>query len=230
MSRAPAPPRPRRQPKRSKVAELEQRLDELSSQFDPSGQPRSQGHVSPPPSARPSTARRDSVPLKRKADSWEPLSFAHLFPERDPTSDNIIGNSHAAGEPPMSPSWSGENEATPRHIRHQSRKAPHDVPWPSLSDSLWPVADEAEVLLKHYHEIYAHMCPFVVISPGQTAADLRRERPFVWKGVMLTILFFDGARNLKLGRELLADIVRVTLLEGTKSLDVLQGLQLVIVG
>lgn len=45
---------------------------------------------------------------------------------------------------------------------------------------------------------------------------------------MMVGCFFDGARQVRLGKELLADIGKAMILDGVKSLDVLQGLQLLI--
>jgi hypothetical protein len=61
-----------------------------------------------------------------------------------------------------------------------------------------------------------------------TALELREHRPFLWKAVMMVGLFLDGARQVKLGQELLAEIGRAAVVDGLNSLDLLQSLQMLV--
>jgi len=61
-----------------------------------------------------------------------------------------------------------------------------------------------------------------------TAADLRSSRPFLWKAIMMVSCIFDGARQAKLGEELLAEVGKAAVVDGIKSLDLLQGLELLV--
>jgi hypothetical protein len=61
-----------------------------------------------------------------------------------------------------------------------------------------------------------------------TALELREHRPFLWKAVMMVGLFLDGARQVKLGQELLAEIGRTAVVDGLNSLDLLQSLQMLV--
>lgn len=92
----------------------------------------------------------------------------------------------------------------------------------------WPLPSEAGVLLIQYHDLWAHLFPFIVIPKHFTAAELRCHRPFLWKAVMMVTCFYDGARHMKLGKELLAEVGKASLIDGSKSLELLQGLQLMI--
>lgn len=193
-SRSPAPPRMRKQPKRSKVAELEKRLNELSSQFDGGSKPMQVDESDPAVSPLVAPSRKRQIPING-------LGFEHLFPKREPadeTDDVPIDKQPEEG-------WG---------------------PWPW--DSPWPLPSEAGVLLAHFQEHYAKLYPFVLIPEGITDTQLKEQRPFLWKAVMMISCFFDGARQVKLGREMLADVSRATVVEGQKSLDLLQGLQLLI--
>lgn len=95
-------------------------------------------------------------------------------------------------------------------------------------DSIWPLPEDAAALLADYHELWAATFPFIVVAADMTSEDLRDKRPFLWKGVMLTASFFDAARQTRLGAELLSDMARAAVVEGVKTLDLLQGMQLLI--
>ncbi|KJZ74079.1 hypothetical protein HIM_06528 [Hirsutella minnesotensis 3608] len=198
FSRPPAPPRIKKRPKRSRVAELEKRLNELSSQFE--------GQHAAVPSAPSATTRTASVsdagatpkparPLKAP-ERGDALTFEHLFPS--PQSSG--------------PETNDTTDWGPEALRP--------------GDSAWPLPGEADMLLLQYHELFAPLCPFVVVPKHLSAAELRAERPFLWKGVMTASSIWDGSRQAKMGDEMLADIGRAAIADGNKSLDLLQGLLL----
>lgn len=88
--------------------------------------------------------------------------------------------------------------------------------------------DEATILLDEFHEMFEHLFPFIVVSKELSSEELRDRRPYLWKAIMMVAVLFDGARQVKLGEELLAEITRASMLEGVKTLDLLQSLQLLI--
>ncbi|KAG6018569.1 hypothetical protein E4U41_003763 [Claviceps citrina] len=201
FSRPPAPPRVKKRPKRSRVAELEKRLNELSSQFE--GAQTSNASVSnaassssspptqpppPPPPPRPS----------KPSEISDMYSFEHLFPSPSPTGDD----GHEAS------AWSPE-------IMKEL-------------ESPWPLASEGEMLLMVYREMFAEYFPFVILPREMSSADLRAQRPFVWKAVMLSASVFDSTRQSKLGEELLADIGKASIADGSRSLDMLQAVELLL--
>ncbi|KYK60084.1 hypothetical protein DCS_01218 [Drechmeria coniospora] len=185
-SRAPAPPRIKKRPKRSRVAELEKRLNELSSQFD--------GGQNQLGATR--TAAMMPKPTPKIPEKGEMLNLEHLFPSPSSTSAE---SESAAWSPEALRSW----------------------------ESPWPLPGEAGVLLEQYHDAFAHLFPFVPV-PNVTAAELRTERPFLWKAVMMASCIFDAARQAKLGEELLADIGKAAVVDGERSLDLLQGLEVLV--
>lgn len=83
-------------------------------------------------------------------------------------------------------------------------------------------------MLKEFKDVKASLFPFVVIPPGMSEAELRRQRPFLWKGIMVVERFFDGTGQIEAGKALLTEISRATFIEPVKSLDVLHGLQLAV--
>lgn len=110
-------------------------------------------------------------------------------------------------------------------------------PWPTKEslesakketwNSVWPLEGEAEVILATYKTKLEQLFPFVVV-PDIKATELKQTRPFLWKAIMMVGTFLDGARNMKLGEELLADISHAAMVEGEHGLDILQGMQLLV--
>ncbi|KAG6001769.1 hypothetical protein E4U21_003814 [Claviceps maximensis] len=194
FSRPPAPPRVKKRPKRSRVAELEKRLNELSSQFEgaqPSNASGSNASVS-------NAASSPTLKLCKPSERSDMYSFEHLFPSPTPTGDD--GHEKSA--------WSPE-------IMKEL-------------ESPWPLASEGEVLLMVYRELFADLFPFVLIPREISSAELRSQRPFVWKAVMLSANIYDSTRQSKLGEELLADIGKASIVDGSRSLDMLQAVELLI--
>lgn len=97
-------------------------------------------------------------------------------------------------------------------------------PW----QSLWPLPAEAEKLLHYFNTAMADLFPFIVVPQNMSEIQLRTRRPFLWKAVMLTATLWDGPRQVELGHKLLADIGNAAIVEGQQSLDILQGLMLLI--
>ncbi|KAF4457558.1 hypothetical protein F53441_608 [Fusarium austroafricanum] len=189
VNQTPAPARPRRSPKLSKIAALEKRLEELSSHV------RRESSEEEETSPQPPTEEKRSE-LVTNSDTW---GLNHLFPSKTGT------------------------ESTPG--RHPPPSAPDKTrPW----DSWWPTPREAELLLNGYRTIHSPLFPFVCVPGHMTALELREHRPFLWKAVMMVGCFLDGARQVKLGQELLAEIGRAAVVDGLNSLDLLQSLQMLV--
>ncbi|KAK8140401.1 cercosporin resistance [Apiospora sp. TS-2023a] len=70
--------------------------------------------------------------------------------------------------------------------------------------------------------------PFVIVPSHMSAAQLRSERPVLWKAVMLQACFLEGGRQVYMGRKLLQELSEALLTKPRKGLDVLQGLLLYI--
>ncbi|EGX96847.1 hypothetical protein CCM_01505 [Cordyceps militaris CM01] len=205
FSRPPAPPRIKKRPKRSRVAELEKRLNELSSQVG-------QGHARLPTpedaaaSERATSSARTARSGDIKSDLVEIVNLQHWFPNTASSS----GDKDKSASPPAAPRAGWEAEA----FQHM--------------DSIWPLPEDAATLLTEYHALWAETFPFIVVPRDMTSEDLRDKRPFLWKGIMLTASFFDAARQTGLGGEMLSDMARAAVVEGVKTLDLLQGMQLLI--
>ncbi|KAF4461180.1 cercosporin resistance [Fusarium albosuccineum] len=171
VSQTPAPPRPRKSPKLSKIAALEKRLEELSSQVQ-----HDSPEESPTPSTPSPTGEKQSG-LRSNTDKW---GFDHIFPPKQGAEDS-----------------------------------PGSHPPPSAPDKPRPT-------------VHAALFPFVLVPEHMTALELREHRPFLWKAVMMVGCFLDGARQIKLGEELLTEIGRAAVVDGLKTLDLLHGLQILV--
>lgn len=207
LSRTPAPPRPKNHVKRSRVAELEKRLSELEGggiHAVLNGASSTCGSVRTGTSS--SSAGEGEIVEKPTAPSPPGRTrvpsdylFDHLFPSEQDTSSS---------------SWPSKETVASSRLRHA---------W----NSLWPLPDEAETMLVMYHEKVERLFPFVIV-PEMKAAELKEKRPFLWKAVMMVACFLDGARHDRLGEELLAVIGKAAVVDGDKSLDLLQALQLLV--
>lgn len=84
------------------------------------------------------------------------------------------------------------------------------------------------MMLETYKANMAPLFPFVVVPPHMSSDQLRKQRPFLWKGVIMQACHLDCARQIALGQELLGDIAQAALTKPEKSLDLLQGLEILI--
>ncbi|KAK8126103.1 uncharacterized protein PG998_001862 [Apiospora kogelbergensis] len=96
----------------------------------------------------------------------------------------------------------------------------------TTTPSAWPRGEEAEQLLDDFRENMMHLFPFVIVPPPMSAAQLRSERPVLWKAVMLQACHLEGSRQVFMGRKLLQELSEALLTKPRKGLDVLQGLLL----
>lgn len=96
------------------------------------------------------------------------------------------------------------------------------APWYHPSD------DEAQRLLEDFNNRMSPVFPFVMIPRHMTAEQLRKERPLLWKAVMMTSLILDWQRQILLGNELLRDVVAASFLQPNKNLDLLQALEILL--
>ncbi|KAH8880399.1 hypothetical protein GQ53DRAFT_669908 [Thozetella sp. PMI_491] len=176
-SQIPAPPRPRKTPRPTRVAELERRLQDLTSRLE-------SAQVPSLPVAE--AAREIMTDMKGHSNGIHP--FKHLFPSPSAL-DTARPTYHAPG---------------------------------------WPEGEEAEAFLRLYKTNMTHLFPFAIVPPHMTAAQLRMQKPFFWKAVMMEACHMNGARQMTLGDELLKDIAVASITQPRKSLDLLQGLQVLL--
>jgi hypothetical protein len=66
--------------------------------------------------------------------------------------------------------------------------------------------------------------PFVVIDDRISAEELRRAKPFLVEVVLVAGLYKDSGQLTARGKEVVSHLSQRMLLDGEKSLDLLQGL------
>ncbi|GAB1320540.1 Transcription factor domain-containing protein [Madurella fahalii] len=262
-SQTPAPPRKRKEPKPTRVAELERRLEDLTARIESvqrlgstvQSPPDSEDHCAPPRAPGVSEGPRGSViPPNACAsaptfgrDCWS-SQFAHLFPKKSifeaPDEQQQQQERMAIGRmevavgadtpslapvlaPPLPPGPGSASTAISSPNRPFCQQ-PSPQPPQRQAQSLWPHEDEAESLLAEYKTHMGHLNPFAIVPPRMSSAELREQKPFLWKAIMTQSCLFDGPRQIALGNELLREISEAAFMKPQKSLDLLQGLQILI--
>jgi hypothetical protein len=100
----------------------------------------------------------------------------------------------------------------------QSRPAPvYGIPW-----------DQAQSILNEFRLKFTPNFPFVVANPIISAEDLLRTKPFLFRAVMLAAAPFPEPRLRRIKRNVLAYVGQHLLVEEEQSLDLLQGMLVVI--
>ncbi|KAG8165697.1 hypothetical protein KVR01_004249 [Diaporthe batatas] len=267
-AQTPAPPRKRKAPKPTRVAELEKRLEDLSARVESRQQAQAQAQGrTPTPSEGESPAENSSnlsrAAKRAKRSPWEvgppQPAFGYIFGGEEsgaasPTHDedgrgasaSASASASAAASrhrPSHSPVLSHKTPgvATPA-LRDDGDKASRGSPtylgrhdWSrslaqggSQSGPEWPRGEEAEKRLAEYREHMEPIFPFIVIPRHMNSEQLRRERPYLWKAVMMQTLCLDAGRQIPLGNELLNDIVTACFVQPKKSFDLLQALEILV--
>ncbi|KAK0646039.1 hypothetical protein B0T16DRAFT_151968 [Cercophora newfieldiana] len=245
-SQTPAPPRKRKEPKPGRIGELERRIIDLTAKVESV----SRQAPSPPESEGPLPFPHINVIAKRSSSSQvlgqhagpSPLvaaspvtvnnlnpstrerwhkPFGHIFLDSDGEHSTPGDLSPVAS--PFTNTTTTTTTATTTAQQQPPRKQSQ-----SQQDVLWPEGEEAEALLVTYKDNLSHLFPFAVVPPHMSSYELRQKRPFFWKAVMMEAYLNDGSRQISLGNELLRDISEAAITKPQKSLDLLQGLQVLI--
>lgn len=83
-------------------------------------------------------------------------------------------------------------------------------------------------MLEWYKETMAPLFPFIVVPPHMSSAELRRQRPFLWKAMVMAACFYDAPKQLLLGKALLCDIGQAAFGRPQAKLDLLQGVEMLV--
>lgn len=83
---------------------------------------------------------------------------------------------------------------------------------------------DVDIRLHHYQAHLAPQFPFVVIPSGATVGQMRKEKPFLLRVIVTVASIQDLVHRKALGEEVLKDIAHRLLVQGEKSLDLLQGI------
>jgi hypothetical protein len=84
--------------------------------------------------------------------------------------------------------------------------------------------EEDEMLLERYKRLMSPNMPWLIISPGMTASYLASSEPLLMHAIRVVVYFHDSARQQVMAKELMRDISERLLINGEKSLEILQGI------
>ena len=106
------------------------------------------------------------------------------------------------------------------------------VPPPKLHTSvdstfdpdLEPSAAEAAELLSRFRALFVLHFPFVVIPAAKSAQELQREKPYLYRSIMMVAAYDQPVRQGAMGKQILLGFSTSLLLRAEKSLDLLQAL------
>ncbi|KAK2054387.1 hypothetical protein LY76DRAFT_233946 [Colletotrichum caudatum] len=218
-SQTPAPPRPKKDPRTTKVAELEKRLNELTTQL--SATQGSASATSPPTTSVVGSADSPLPPSNstKPAPAKILINCDHLFPPED-----VLAGDGAGTDASILLQTPGSLAADDRRTVSSRGRSQSD----GRSESPWPLNNEQSIILQTFVDEMQPLYPFVIVPPNMGPAQLAAERPCLWKGIQMTACHLDAGKQVRLGNELLQDIAQAAFTKPVKSLDVLQGLQLLI--
>lgn len=94
---------------------------------------------------------------------------------------------------------------------------------PSDQDSQ-TIQNNPEALLDIFLQNLARLTPFISIPPDTDAQTLSTQRPFLYQAIVAVSSYHDSVHHTELGQQLLKDITESLVIQGQKSLDLLQGL------
>ncbi|TLS22751.1 uncharacterized protein PpBr36_06044 [Pyricularia pennisetigena] len=242
-SQTPAPPRKRKETRSNRVADLERRLEELKTRLQPvveaqQQQQQQQQHQgqhqeaqqqlngrqqsSPPHSVQ---SPQSDIRRQSAAGLVGQFDMGHIFPTTsDPLQPPSFTTSSTFGpRPGAKPQSASASTASGNDDTNSENGAFPGAPRVS-SEIDWPEGQRAANLVQLYCSQLAELFPFVVIP-----ADLsHNKRPFLWKAVIMAASFTDGLEQNVYGSRLLSDIAITAFIQPEKSLDLLQGLQLLL--
>lgn len=171
-----------------------------------------------------------STAVNDDTSSREPTQSRHSQRTAKSSSSSFLGASTASG-----PGRSQQSKDPSRKQDaqwSQSSCLGNSSPDPGASKIgdpwYYPVSDEAQQLLDFFNIHSVSLFPFVVIPPNMTPEALRRDRPLLWKAVMMQGLQSNARRQVSMGDELLHDIMTAAFLQSRKSFELLQALQILL--
>jgi hypothetical protein len=83
---------------------------------------------------------------------------------------------------------------------------------------------ESNRLLNVFREQFSPRFPFVIIPPNISADELRIQKPWLLKTVIMVASQGDRARQIEMARRMNMEIAEAMLVRSERSLDMLEGL------
>ncbi|KAF2458685.1 hypothetical protein BDY21DRAFT_341047 [Lineolata rhizophorae] len=99
-------------------------------------------------------------------------------------------------------------------VARSSGSEPNDVEDPSIAESLFTT----------FRTQMGNYFPFVVLPPNVSSQDIRRERPILYKAILMAASHLQFERQAKIVKELTQELNHCIFVEGKKNMDILQGM------
>ncbi|OAA50729.1 Fungal transcriptional regulatory protein [Cordyceps fumosorosea ARSEF 2679] len=202
----------------SRVASLEERLDALTTAIETQNALTSRSLAIGGSSSSLGQAPAAQTASQSHTQRAQTASQSHT---QSPVLPPISSPANSASAPP------GPSPAAPPRQGSTSSSgwpSPQAPPLPPLGLT-WP---QAERILAIYRDTCLYNFPFVWIPGHMTAQELCESKPCLFRAVMLSSAPLPVARLKKMKRNVIAYISQHMLVEEERSLDVLQGLLIVI--
>lgn len=139
---------------------------------------------------------------------------------------NLLNQSRDTGHQAPTPMSSTAETASTKDT------APDNVTLPQGDhvslNAMMPVEEETEKLFQYFQERMAIHFPFVYIPLDKTAGEVRTETPFLFKEIITTAAWSNLHEQRESQKHLVAELVQRLLLKGEKTMDILQGLLILI--
>ncbi|TVY27504.1 Transcriptional regulator [Lachnellula hyalina] len=103
-----------------------------------------------------------------------------------------------------------------------SRPAPQ--PSTGYVPLIYNTIQDEEDLLRVYKEQFAIRFPFIILPPHTTSSELRAQKPFLHRAIMLVASNRKRMQQIEMAKQLSMDIAGALILKGDRSLDMLQSL------
>ena len=79
-------------------------------------------------------------------------------------------------------------------------------------------------LLRVFKEQFAVRFPFIVLPPHATSSELRAQKPFLHRAIMMVASNGKRMQQIEMAKQISMDIAAALILRGERSLDMLQAL------
>lgn len=168
------------------------------------------------------TRQSPGISAPKPVDLGRCTVLSHLFPSEPPNYAPVDALGFT-GHAPVVAVEKPKVVLHPTSVSVAVPEAPADQ-----ADGIWPTGTDADTLLREYNDQLGHLFPFVVIPQSLSSSELRQQSPYLWKAVMVGGNHLDGRRQISLGNALLEEIIAATITKPQNTLDLLQGLQVLI--
>lgn len=193
-----------------RVAEMETKLESLISILASGNKPSAANALI----GQEVPVQNSSLPVLDSTGTSSAGSFAHNTPASSESTSSArdFGSAHRLFFDQLAPTTA----TVPRKSNHSLT----DV----IANGTIPF-EEAEYYVQDFKD-YASQFPFVIILPHENLDSIRRERPFVLLSILAVTSQFKQKLQSAIEKELREFFAKKVIVEGVKSLDLLQGLLL----